>query len=111
MPHEVWIAVGLKARTPAIEEPPIRVVRLSPAPLRFGIETHVDRGVSLRVFSAAKTVADCFKFRNKVGTDVAISALRDGWKQKSFTMDELWHFAQICRVGAVIKPYIEMLAG
>lgn len=111
MPHEVWIAVGLKARTPAIEEPPIRVVRLSPGPLTSGIELHEERGVSLRIFSPAKTVADCFKFRGKVGTDVAISALRDGWRQKRFTMDELWHFAQVCRVGAVMRPYIAMLAG
>ncbi|HEU4887134.1 MAG TPA: hypothetical protein VFV49_04550 [Thermoanaerobaculia bacterium] len=111
MPHEVWIAVGLKARTPAIDAPPIRVVRLSEEPLTAGIETHVEHGVSLRVFSPAKTVADCFKFRSKVGTDVAIAALRDGWKQKRFTMDELWHFARICRVAAVMRPYLEVLAG
>ncbi|MDP9193240.1 MAG: hypothetical protein M3P06_16200 [Acidobacteriota bacterium] len=111
MPHEVWIAVGLKARMPAIDTPPIRVVRLSEAPLSAGIETHLEHGVALRIFSPAKTVADCFKFRSKIGAEVALAALRDGWKQKRFTMDELWHFARVCRVGTVMRPYLEVLAG
>jgi len=111
MPHEVWIALPLKARTPAIDTPPIRVVRLSERPLTGGIETHVEHGVPLRVFSPAKTVADCFKFRSKVGVDVAIAALRDGWRQKRFTIDELWRFARVCRVAAVMRPYLEALAG
>lgn len=109
MPHEVWLAVGLKARTPAIDRPPIRLVRLSEAPLGAGVETHLEHGVPLRVFSAAKTVADCFKFRGKVGTDVAVAALRDGWRQRRFTIDELWHFARVCRVAAVMRPYLEVL--
>jgi predicted transcriptional regulator of viral defense system len=109
MPHEVWLAVGLKARTPAIDRPPIRVIRLSEGPLSAGVETHLEQGIPLRVFSAAKTVADCFKFRGKVGTDVAVAALRDGWRQKRFTMDELWHFAGVCRVAAVMRPYLEVL--
>jgi predicted transcriptional regulator of viral defense system len=111
MPHEMWIAVGLKARTPAIDTPPIRVVRLSEEPLSAGVETHVEHGVPLRVFSAAKTIADCFKFRSKVGIDVAVTALREGWRQRRFTMDELWYFARICRVPAVIRPYLEVLGG
>jgi predicted transcriptional regulator of viral defense system len=111
MPHEVWIAVGLKARTPAIDSPPIRVVRLSGAPMSAGIETHLERGVPLRIFSPGKTVADCFKFRSKIGIDVALRALRDGWREKRFTIDELWHFAQVCRVGSVMRPYLEALAG
>jgi predicted transcriptional regulator of viral defense system len=109
MPHEIWIAVALKARTPAIDRPPIRVVRLSEAPLTAGVETHLEHGVPLHVFSPAKTVADCFKFRGKVGTDVAVAALRDGWRQKRFTIDELWYFARVCRVGAVMRPYLEVL--
>jgi predicted transcriptional regulator of viral defense system len=111
MPHEIWIAVALKARTPAIDRPPIRVVRLSEAPLTAGVETHLEHSVPLHVFSPAKTVADCFKFRGKVGTDVAIAALRDGWRQKRFTIDELWYFARMCRVGAVMRPYLEVLVG
>ena len=109
MPHEVWLAVGLKARTPAVDRPPVRVVRLSEAPLTAGVETHLEQGVPLQVFSAAKTVADCFKFRGKVGTDVAVAALRDGWRQQRFTIDELWHFAGVCRVAAVMRPYLEVL--
>ena len=109
MPHEVWLAVALKARTPAIDRPPIRLVRLSEAPLGAGVETHIEHGVPLQVFSAAKTVADCFKFRGKVGTDVAVAALRDGWRQQRFTIDELWHFAGVCRVAAVMRPYLEVL--
>jgi predicted transcriptional regulator of viral defense system len=111
MPHEVWIAVALKARTPAIDQPPIRVVRMSDAPLTAGIETHVEHGTSLRVFSPAKTVADCFKFRGKVGLDVAVAALREGWMQRRLTMDELWHYARLCRAVAVMRPYLEVLAG
>jgi hypothetical protein len=61
------------------------------------------------VFSAAKTVADCFKFRGRIGLDVAVAALREGWRENRFTIDELWHFARICRVGAVMRPYLEML--
>ena len=110
MPHEVWIALPLRSRTPSLDTPPLRVVRLSKAPLTAGIETHVEHGVTLRIFSPAKTVADCFKFRNKIGLDVAIAALRDGWRQQRFTMDELWTFARICRVTAVMRPYLEVLA-
>jgi predicted transcriptional regulator of viral defense system len=109
MPHEVWIALGLKARTPAVKSPPIRLVRLSPAPLESGVETHMEHGVALRVFSAAKTVADCFKFRSRIGTDVAVAALREGWRRHRFTMDEVWHFAGICRVATVMRPYLEAL--
>jgi predicted transcriptional regulator of viral defense system len=109
MPHEVWLAVGLKARTPAVDAPPLRIVRLSDAPLHAGIEVHVKYGVELRVFSAAKTVADCFKFRNRIGTDVAIAALREGWQKRRFTIDELWQFAAICRVSRVMRPYLEAL--
>jgi predicted transcriptional regulator of viral defense system len=111
MPHEIWIAVGLKARTPAIDRPPIRVVRLSEDPLTAGVETHLEHGIPLNVYSPAKTVADCFKFRGKVGTDVAAAALRDGWRQKRFTIDELWQFARVCRVAAVMRPYLEVLVG
>lgn len=111
MPHEVWLAIGLKSRAPAMAELPVRLVRLSPGPLAAGVETHLVEGVALRVFSAAKTVADCFKFRGKVGTEVAIAALREGWQQKRFTMDELWHFARVCRVSEVMRPYLEMMVG
>jgi predicted transcriptional regulator of viral defense system len=111
MPHEVWLAVGLKARTPALDTPPLRIVRMSETPLLAGIEVHVKHGVELRVFSAAKTVADCFKFRSRVGMDVAAAALREGWRKELFTIDELWHFARVCRVTEVMRPYLEVLVG
>jgi len=111
MPHAVWVALSLKARTPALETPPLKVVRLSPAPLTSGIEEHVEHGVTLPVFSPAKTVADCFKFRSLIGTEVAVAALREGWRKRRFTMDELWTFARVCRVTKVMRPYLEALVG
>lgn len=109
MPYEVWMAIGLKARTPALDTPPLRIVRLSQEPLHAGVETHVEHGVELHVFSAAKSVADCFKFRNRIGVDVAIAALREGWEKNRFTIDELWRYAQVCRVENVMRPYLEVL--
>ena len=109
MPHEIWLAVGLKARTPALDTPPLRLVRLSEPILEAGVEVHEQHGVELRLFSAAKTAADCFKFRSRVGIDVAVAALREGWAKKRFTIDELWHFARVCRVTAVMRPYLEAL--
>lgn len=109
MTHEVWIALGLKARTPALDSPPLQIVRLSPQPLCSGIESHLEHDVELRVYSPAKTVADCFKFRSRVGIDTAAAALREGWRRKKFTIDELWHFARICRVETVMRPYMEAL--
>ena len=111
MPHEVWVAIGLKSRAPALDTPPLKIVRLSPALLHAGVEVHVEHGIELRVFSAARTVADCFKFRSRVGIDVAASALRDGWEKKCFTMDELWHYAHLGRVTTVMRPYLEALVG
>ena len=72
-----------------------------------GIEKLQVDGVSVQVFNAAKTVADCFKYRNKIGLDVALEALRDGWAQQKFTMDEIWHFAAVDRVANVMRPYLE----
>jgi predicted transcriptional regulator of viral defense system len=109
MPHEVWIAIGLKDRTPALDTPPLRIVRLSREPLHEGVETHEEHGVDLHVFSAAKSVADCFKFRNSIGINVAIAALREGWETNRFTIDELWRCAQVCRVESVMRPYLEIL--
>ena len=74
-----------------------------------GIETRAIDGVTVPIFGAAKTVADCFKFRNKVGLDVALEALRDAWRRRKVTMDDLWHYAQVNRVGRVMRPYIEAL--
>ncbi|MDN3988794.1 type IV toxin-antitoxin system AbiEi family antitoxin domain-containing protein [Zwartia vadi] len=108
LPHEVWVAVGQKARAPSMEYPPLRVVRMSD--IYYGVTTvSVDGVVNIPVTDAAKTIADCFKFRNKIGLDVALDALRDAWLQKKVTMDELWQAAEHCRVANVMRPYLESL--
>ncbi len=107
-PHEVWVAVGQKARAPSMAYPPLHVVRMSD--VDYGIQTvPVDGVVRIPVTDVAKTIADCFKFRNKIGLDVALEALRDAWQQKKVTMDELWQAAEHCRVANVMRPYMESL--
>jgi len=107
-PHEVWVAISPNARAPQVSYPPLRIVRLSDPSL--GIEQiSLDGVVHIPVTSVAKTLADCFKFRNKIGLDIALEALRDAWRQKKVTMDELWEMAQLCRVANVMRPYLESL--
>jgi predicted transcriptional regulator of viral defense system len=111
LPPEVWVAVDRRARRPSLRYPPLRIVRFSGAAQSSGIETHPVEGRAVRVYSVAKTLADCFKYRNKIGLDVALEALRDAWHKRRFTMDELDHFARICRVAHVMRPYLEALVG
>jgi hypothetical protein len=85
------------------------VIRASGDALTAGIEEHVIEGVPVQVYSLAKTVADCFKYRNKIGLDVALEALRESLRSRQVQMDVLWHFAQICRVKNVMRPYLESL--
>ena len=106
---DIWLAIPHNAHPPKIDYPPLHIVHMSGDALTQGIETVDLAGASVRVFCVAKTVADCFKFRNKVGLDVALEALREAWHGKRMTMDELWRYAQICRVANVIRPYIEAL--
>ncbi len=108
-PFEVWLAIDRKARLPRVAGIPLRIVRFSGAARTFGVEEHVVEGVPVKVYSPAKTVADCFKYRHKIGLDVALEALRDCWRQRRATMDELWQAASICRVANVMKPYLESL--
>ena len=108
-PHEVWLAVDERAWSPKPEGLRLRIVRFSGQALTEGVETHKIEGVPVKVYNAAKTVADCFKYRNKIGADVALEALRDGWQKRKATMDDLWKYAKICRVAQVIKPYLESL--
>ena len=108
-PASVWIALPQGARRPTISSLSLRVVRLSGASLTEGIEKHKVEGVPIRVYSVAKTVADCFKFRNKIGLDVAIEALKDSLGQKKATINEIYRYARICRVSNVIRPYMEAL--
>jgi predicted transcriptional regulator of viral defense system len=108
-PTSLWIALPQGARRPAIRTPSVRVVRLSGASLTEGIENHKVEGVPIRVYSAAKTVADSFKFRNKIGLDVAIEALKDSLQQKKATVNEIHRYAKVCRVSNIIRPYMEAL--
>ncbi len=88
----------------------LRIVRVSGEARDAGVETHVVEGVPVWIYGAAKTVADCFKFRNKIGTDIAVEALRDCLEQRRCTADELFEYARVCRVSRVMRPYMEALA-
>ena len=108
-PHQVWIALPPKAWNPRVSAPALRIVRFSGPALSEGVEEHQMSGVTIRVYCVAKTVADTFKYRNKIGLDVALEALRDVLARRKATRDQIWHFASICRVQRVIRPYIEAL--
>ena len=108
-PFEVWMAIDRKAWRPRIEHPPLRLVYLSGKAFHEGVEEHNVGGVKVKVFGAAKTVADCFKFRNKIGTDVAIEALRDYRRKHPKQLEAVWRAAKIDRVATIIRPYLESL--
>jgi predicted transcriptional regulator of viral defense system len=108
-PREIWMAIGHKAWTPKTSSPLIRFVRMSGPALHFGASEHHVAGTALHIFTPAKTVADCFKFRNKIGLDVAIEALKESRRLKKASMDELWRAAKVCRVSNVIRPYLESI--
>ncbi|MBI3726452.1 AbiEi antitoxin N-terminal domain-containing protein [bacterium] len=105
-PFEVWVAIAVKARRPRIEQPALRVVRFSGDALTFGVEKREVEGVTVRITSPAKTVADCFKYRNKIGLDVAIEALRE-YRRRRLPIDEVSKAAKVCRMTSVIRPYLE----
>jgi predicted transcriptional regulator of viral defense system len=111
LPFEVWLAVDRavdrRTRRSGPQRLPLRLVRFSGPAFTFGTENHVVEGVPVKVYNPAKTVADCFKFRYKIGLDVALEALRDCWQQRRATMDELYQAARVCRVANVMRPYLE----
>lgn len=109
MPRQVWLAIDFKARLPRKGELKIKIVRFSGKALTQGIVEYIIEGVNVKVYNPAKTVADCFKYRHKIGLDVALEALKEGYRKKKFTMDELWKYAKICRVANVMRPYMESL--
>jgi predicted transcriptional regulator of viral defense system len=110
LPHAVWIAIDRRARRPTLRYPPLQVVRFGGLSLTEGIETHEIEGQIVRVFNVAKTITDLFKYRNKVGLEVALEALREAWRARRFTMTEIHRYARICRVERVMTPYLEALA-
>lgn len=107
-PHEVWMAIDRKSRHPKLEYPRLRIARFSGEALEAGVET-VTGAFPIRVYSPAKTIADCFKYRQKIGVDVAVEALKEGWRERRFTMAELSRYARICRVKKVMAPYLEAI--
>jgi predicted transcriptional regulator of viral defense system len=109
LPHQVWIAVPRGARVPRLTAPPLRVVNVSPTVFNMGIEQHRIEGQVLRVYSLARTLADCFRFRNQVGLDVALEALTDAWRSKRLNLDELNRVAKKLRVTRVMRPYLETI--
>jgi predicted transcriptional regulator of viral defense system len=109
-PFEVWLAIDRKAHKPISNQTPLRIVRFSGEALSAGVEERRIEGVRVKIYCPAKTVADCFKYRNKIGLDVAVEALRDCLRKRRATIDELWRYARICRVARVLRPYLEALA-
>ena len=110
IPHEVYVALPKDSEKPRIKYPPTRFFWISPAPFKAGIEKHKVDNVEIRVYSVAKTIADCFKFRNSIGMEVALEALRDGLRQKKATLNEIQRFARVDRVERIMQPYLEALA-
>ena len=108
-PFEVWMALDRRAARPRSDHPSLHIVRFSGQARTEGIEHHVIGGVQTRIYSAPKTVADCFKYRNKIGLDVALEALRDCWVHKKCSTKDLWRYAKICRVSNVMRPYLEAI--
>lgn len=106
-PFEVWLALPHRAAVPSLAQPQLRIVRMSDRALGDGVQHIKVDGVAVPVFSAARTVVDAFRFRNKIGVDVAIEALRDGWSKRKFSIDELWRHAEAGRMTRVMRPYIE----
>lgn len=109
LPAEVWIAVPRGTRVPRLSTPPLRVVRISPDVFDRGIEPHRIEGQTVRVYSVARTIADCFRFRNSVGLDVALEALAEAWRGKRVNLDELHRLATTLRVQRVMQPYLEAI--
>ncbi len=109
-PRDVWIALDRKARKPQASGLPVRVVRFSGPMLRYAIETREVLGVPVRLTSPARTVVDCFRYRKKIGMDVALEALRDAVSSRRATVDEIARAAEVCRIQTVISPYLESIA-
>ena len=109
-PHAVWLAIQNKSIAPKVDYPPIRVVRFSGAAFSEGVEERNIDKVMVKVTSVEKTVVDCFKFRNKIGLDVALEALRSAWESNELNQEEIWRLAKICHVSNFIRPYLESLA-
>lgn len=108
-PHQVWIMIDRRAHHPRVQHPPLRVVLASGAALAEGVEHQQVDGVDVRITNVAKTVVDCFKYRSKIGLDVAVEALRESRRAQRYSVDDLWRYAAICRVARIMQPYLEAI--
>lgn len=106
-PREVWLAIDRKDRRPSLPGVPLRIVRFSGARATYAVEERRIRGVAVKLTSPARTVVDCFRYRNKIGLDVALEALEDTLKTKAATVDALLRAAEVCRISSVLRPYLE----
>ncbi len=109
VPHEVHLAIPKGEKASRMGHPPLRIYRFLAEAYTEGVEKHIIDGVPVRIYNIEKTLADCFKFRNKIGQDVAIEALQISWRSKSLDLNKLMHYARICRVENVMRPYLEAL--
>ncbi len=109
LPRQIWVAMPRGSHKPRIDYPPLRMIQMTGDVHSAGIEAHERDGVTLRVYSAAKTVADCFKHRNKIGLDVALEALKEVKAKHRASADDLWRYAKVCRVTNVMRPYLEAI--
>jgi predicted transcriptional regulator of viral defense system len=109
-PYEAWMAIDRRAALPRVKQPKLRTLRFSGKALSSGVQEQTIEGVRVRIYGPAKTVADCFKYRNKIGLDVAMEALREALRERKCTMDELWCYAKTCRVANVMRPFMEAMA-
>ena len=108
-PHQVWMAIHPKKGIPRVEYPPLHIVRYSGQVLSEGVKEHKTNDGIVSVYGIAKTVADCFRYRNKIGLDVALEALRECRRERRATLDDLWHFAAVDKVSTVMRPYLEAI--
>jgi predicted transcriptional regulator of viral defense system len=108
-PFQVWMSFDNRWGLPSDEAISLRRVNMSGESLTAGSETHLVAGIPVRVYNVPKTIADCFKYRHKIGLDVAIEALRESWESRRYSIDELWSYAKICRMSKVMRPYLECL--
>lgn len=109
VPHEVFLALPKGAKRPQLDHPPVTPVWFSHQAYIEGIETRKIDGITVRVYGVSKTLADCFKFRNRIGLDVCIEALKLARQRRKLDVEALLHFARICRVERVIRPYVEAI--
>lgn len=107
IPHEVYLALPRGAEPPRLDFPPLRIFWFGSPAYEEGIEKHAVDDIPMQVYSPEKTLADCFKYRNKIGLDVVLEALKNYRQRKRFKVDELMHYARVCRVEKVIRPYVE----